>query len=218
MSERNVPYVRYPNVTIGRNAVIQPYVVLGAPPRGRRPGELPLVIGDDAVIRSHTVIYSGTTIGDGFSTGHGAKVREGNVIGDRVSVGTLAALEDGHRIGSDVRIHTAAILGESSVIEDHAFIGPRALFLNDPHPPCPRYRECVGAPIVRRWAKVGAQATLFPGVTVGEGAIVGACAVVTKDVPPGAVVIGNPARVVKMVAELKCSKGFFPMPYSWEGR
>lgn len=212
----DILYVRYPNVRLGKRAVIEPYAVLGVPPRGSEAGELELVIGDNVVVRTHSVIYAGTTIGDNLITGSGARIREDNVIGDNVSIGTLAALENGHRIGNNVSIHTAAILGEYSVIEDNAFIGPRTLFLNDPHPPCPRYTECVGAPHIKKGAKIGALATIFPGVTVGEGAIVGACAVVTKDVPAGKVVIGNPARVIKDVSELTCMKGFYSRPYEWE--
>ena len=105
--------------------------------------------GPDAVIRSHAVVYAGTTIGARFNAGHGALVREDNVLGDDVSVGTNAALEFGNRIGDRVRIHTGCFL-ESCVVEDDVFLGPHVVFTDDPHPMCPRYRDCVGGATVRR--------------------------------------------------------------------
>ena len=75
----------FPNVTLGEGAIVHPPVVLGFPPRGREPGELPLVIGPGAVIRPFTTIYAGTTIGERFQSGQGASIREENTIGDGCS-------------------------------------------------------------------------------------------------------------------------------------
>ena len=80
---------------------------------------------------------------------------------------------------------------------------------------CPRYQDCKGGAVVRRLARIGANATILPGVEIGEGALVGAGSVVARDVPPGAVVAGNPARVIKQVAELTCPPGWFERPYTW---
>ncbi len=206
----------HPNVHLGEGHEISDFCILGEPPRGRKLGEVPLSIGSNARVRSHTVIYAGNRIGNDFQTGHSVVIRENNQIGDKVSIGTLAALEHENRIGNNVRIHTAAIIGEYVTLEDNTWIGPRTIFLNDPHPPCPRYRECVGAPIVKKNAKIGANSTILPGVTIGKGAMVGSGSVVTKDVPEGTVVLGNPARIVKKVSELKCFKGFYERPYEWE--
>lgn len=208
--------VIYPNVTVGPGASIDPPVVLGKPPRGRESGELPLVLGARAVVRPFTTIYAGTTIGDDFQCGQGASIREDNRLGCRVSVGTNAVLEFGNRIGDGVRIHSGAFL-ELAVVEDHVFIGPNAVFTDDPHPMgCPRWRECRGGVTVRRLARIGANATLLPGVTVGENALVGAGAVVVRDVPPGTVVAGNPARVIKRIEELVCEPGLVARVYGWE--
>lgn len=206
----------HPNVHLGKGHEVSDFCILGEAPRGKKVGEVPLVIGENARIRSHTIIYAGNTIGNNFQTGHSAVIRENNVIGDNVSIGTLAALEHENRIGNNVRIHTAAIIGEFVTLEDNVWVGPRTIFLNDPHPPCPRYKECVGAPIVRKNAKIGANSTILPGITIGENAIVGSGSVVTKDVPADTVVIGNPARHVKAVSELNCSRGFYERPYIWE--
>jgi acetyltransferase-like isoleucine patch superfamily enzyme len=210
------PGVRvYPGVRLGARARIEEPAVLGKPPRGKEPGELPLAIGDDAWIRPFTTIYAGTTIGHRFQSGQGASIREDNVIGDDVSVGTNAVLEFGNRIGSHCRIHSGAFL-EMTTLEDHVFVGPNVVFTDDPHPMgCEHYKECLGGVTVRAYARIGANATLLPGVVVGRNALVGAGAVVTRDVPEGAVVAGNPAKIVKEVRDLTCPPGFYAKPYDW---
>jgi acetyltransferase-like isoleucine patch superfamily enzyme len=206
----------YPNVHIGAGAQIEGPCVIGKPPRGKEPGELPTVIGRNAVIRPFTTIYAGTTIGDNFQSGQGASIREDNVLGDDVSVGTNAVLEFGNRVGGHVRIHSGAFM-ELTTIGDHVFIGPNVVFTDDPHPMgCPHYKECKGGgPIVEDLARVGANSTLLPGVRIGRNALVGAGSVVVRDVPPDVVVAGNPAKVIKKIAELTCSAGFFERPYVW---
>ncbi len=189
--------------------------MLGKAPRGASPGERRLVIGAGAVVRPFTTIYAGSTFGDRLQTGQGASIREDNVVGDDVSIGTNAVLEFGNRIGDRVRIHSGCFL-ELVTIEDDVFVGPNVTFTDDPHPMnCPRYTECKGGAVVRRQARIGANVTVLPGVEIGAGALVGAGAVVVHDVPPGMVVVGNPARVVKAVADLRCEPGYFERPYLW---
>jgi len=203
------------NVELGPGAEIHDPVVLGQPPRGKRPGELRLVIGAGAVIRPFTVIYAGTVIGENFQTGQGASIREDNVIGDGCSVGTGTVLEHGNRIGARTRIHSRCFL-ELVTLGDDVFVGPGVVFTDDPHPPCPRYLDCKRGATVEDLARIGGGAVLLPGVRVGRGALVGAGAVVTADVPPGAVVAGVPARVVGRADALTCHPGFFERPYVWE--
>jgi acetyltransferase-like isoleucine patch superfamily enzyme len=203
------------NVRLGEGAVLHPPCILGMPPRGADEGELPLVIGPGAVVRPFTTIYAGSTFGARLQTGQGAGIREQNLVGDDVSIGTHAVLEYGNVIGDRVRIHSGCFL-ELVTIEDDIFVGPNVVFTDDPHPMgCPRYAECKGGAVVRRLARIGANSTILPGVEIGEGALVGAGAVVVDDVPPGMVVVGNPARVVKAVSDLTCPPGFFERPYSW---
>jgi acetyltransferase-like isoleucine patch superfamily enzyme len=167
------------------------------------------------VIRPFTTIYAGTTIGAGFQSGQGASIREDNIIGDDVSVGTNAVLEYGNRIGDHVRIHSGCFL-EQVTVGNHVFLGPHVVFTDDPHPACPRYTDCKGGPVVEDLVKIGANATLLPGVKVGRNSLVGAGAVVASDVPPDVVVAGSPARVVKKIDELTCWPGHFERPYVWE--
>jgi acetyltransferase-like isoleucine patch superfamily enzyme len=205
----------YANVTLGEGCDLQPPCILGKPPRGASEGELPLAIGAGAVVRPFTTIYAGSTFGARLQTGQSVSIREDNQVGDDVSVGTNTVLEFGNRIGSRVRIHSGCFL-EMVTIEDDVFVGPNVVFTDDPHPiNCPRYQDCKGGPVVRRQARVGANSTILPGITIGEGALVGAGSVVVDDVPPGAVVAGNPARVIKQVAELTCPPGYFERPYTW---
>lgn len=206
----------YPNVYLGDGVQIEGPCVIGKPPRGKEPGELPTVIGCNAVIRPFTTIYAGTTIGADFQSGQGASIREDNVLGDDVSVGTNAVLEFGNRVGNHVRIHSGAFL-ELTKLGDYVFVGPNVVFTDDPHPMgCPYYKECKGGgPTVETLARIGANSTLLPGVRIGRNALVGAGSVVVRDVPPDVVVAGNPAKEVKKVSELICYPGFFERPYVW---
>jgi acetyltransferase-like isoleucine patch superfamily enzyme len=193
----------YSNVTLGAGTVLGPFVVIGEPPAGAAPGELATVIGPGAVIRSHTVIYAGNSIGARFRTGHGVMVREANRIGDDVSVGTHSIIEHHVVIGDRVRIHSNVFIPEFSVLEEGAWVGPGVVFTNAPYPLSPRAKETLKGPHLLPGAKIGANATLLPGVTIGRDALVGAGAVVVRDVPDGVVVVGNPARVIKCVAEIE---------------
>lgn len=204
-----------PGVRIGDGCDLQPPCVVGKAPRACEPGERELQIGRDAVVRPFTTLYAGSTIGERLQTGQGASIREDNVLGDDVSIGTNAVLEFGNRIGNRVRIHSGCFL-EMVTIEDDVFVGPNVVFTDDPHPMgCARYTECRGGPTVRRLARIGANSTILPGVVVGENALVGAGSVVVDDVPDGAVVVGNPARVIRRVDELVCEAGFYAHPYDW---
>ncbi len=203
----------YPNVQLGKDVEIGDYAVIGVPPRGREAGELLVVIGDGAVIRSHTVIYAGNRIGKGLQTGHGVMIREENEIGDDVSIGTNSVVEHHVVIGNGVRLHTNVFVPEFSVLEDGCWLGPNVVVTNALHPLCPKVKECLKGPTIRRGAKIGANATLLPDIVIGEMALVGAGAVVTGDVPPGVVVAGNPARVVKQVAKLTCPYDLIDRPY-----
>lgn len=207
---RHASAVVYPNTQLGRGADIGAFVVLGVPPRGHPAGELALLIGPRATIRSHTVVYAGNVIGSGLQTGHGVLIRESNEIGDEVSIGSHSIVEHHVTIASGVRIHSNAFIPEFSVLETEAWIGPNVVFTNALYPLGRGVKEGLRGPTIRARAKVGANATLLPGVVIGRGALVGAGAVVLDDVPDGAVVVGNPARVVRLVREIPAYEEFEP--------
>jgi acetyltransferase-like isoleucine patch superfamily enzyme len=193
----------YSKVRIADNAKIGEHVVIGVPPRGKQDGEIETVIGENAVIRSHTVIYAGNKIGKNFQTGHGALIRENNEIGDDVSVGSHSVVEFSVKIGNRVSIHSGAFVPEHCELKDDCWIGPHVVLTNAPYPKSKRAKETLKGVTVSEHAKVGANATVLPGVIIGKHALVGSGAVVTKNVEENAVVIGNPAAKIKDVSELK---------------
>ncbi|NIQ13813.1 MAG: transferase [Candidatus Dadabacteria bacterium] len=198
----NEDYKIYEGVKIGENSVIEAYCIVGVPPRGKRDGELETEIGEGAHLRSHTVIYAGNKVGYRLQTGNKVNIRESNEIGNNVSIGTLSVIEHHVKIGNGVRMHSQVFVPEYSILEDDTWLGPNVVLTNAKYPLSPGVKESLQGPIIKRGAKIGANATLMPGIVVGENAFIGAGAVVVKDVPPGAVVVGNPARVIKMMSDL----------------
>ena len=197
----------YKNVEIGKNADIGENVLIGVPSKGKKDGELKTVIGDNAVIRSNTVIYAGNTIGDNFQTGHGVVIREENTIGNNVSIGSQSNVEHHVKIGDGVRIHSQAFIPELSVLKKGAWIGPRVCITNAPFPSSATTKDYLEGVTVEENGKVGANSTLLPGVSIGKDSLVGAGSVVTKDVPAGKLVVGSPAKVVKDIKDLQNKDG-----------
>jgi acetyltransferase-like isoleucine patch superfamily enzyme len=192
----------HPNVTLGDNCIVEDFAIIGAPPRGYQSGELSTVIGNNALIRSHTVIYAGNTIGDNFQAGNKVNIRELNKIGDNVSIGTSSVVEHHVIIGSRVRIHTLAFIPEYTILEDESWIGPNVVFTNAKYPNSPDAKKELKGCYVEMNSIIGANSTILPGVRLGKWAIVGAGSVVTKNVPAHSVVAGNPAKIINTTEKL----------------
>jgi acetyltransferase-like isoleucine patch superfamily enzyme len=175
-------------VNIGEGSTIQDNVILGSAEDGN------LSIGKSAVIRSGSVIYSGVSIGDNFRSGHNILIRENSKIGDNVLVGTNAVIDGDCKIGNNVSLQTGVYITRYTTIEDNVFLGPLCVTTNDKYM---RYGATLKGPVIKQGARIGANATIMPGISIGKGAVVSAGSVVTKDVPPYKVVIGVPAKVVK---------------------
>jgi len=202
------------SVKLGKNPTIGEYVLLGVAPEKKKAGKL--IIGDNALIRSHSVIYAGSRIGNNFRTGHGVLIREKNIIGDNVSIGSHSVLEVENRIGSNVRIHSNCFIPEFVVIEEGAWIGPCVTVLNVLHPPCPRFTNCAKSVLIKQNAKIGGNVTIGPRVTIGRNSLIGMGSVVTADIPDDVLAFGNPARVIRKMSELTCELEYFKIPYEWE--
>ena len=178
----------YGDVEIGKGDSIQDNVILGSDK------ERKVKIGENATVRSGTVIYSDVAIGKNLITGHNVLIRENTIIGDDVLVGTNSVIDGNCRIGNGVSIQTNAYITRYTILEDRVFVGPCAVTLNDKKM---EYGADLKGPVIKEGAKIGANSTILPAVVIGEKAVVGAGSVVTKDVKAGEVVVGNPARRLK---------------------
>lgn len=193
----------YPNVRLPDDAQIDEFVILGKPPRGVSAGALPLIIGAGCVIRSHSVIYAGNIIGAGLQTGHHVVIREENRIGAGVSIGTHSIIEHHVAIGDHVRLHSRVFVPEYSVLEDGCWLGPGVVVTNARYPISHGAKDRLEGAIIEAGAIIGANSTLLPGVRIGARALIGAGSVVTKDVSPGAVMVGSPARQINHIDNIK---------------
>jgi len=126
-----------------------------------------------------------------------AVILKGALIGSNCNICAHTLIEGDVVIGNNVTVKPGVFIWDGTRIEDDVFIGPNATLTNDPMPRSKVYPETFSGIHIKQGASIGANATLLPGVTIGENAMVGAGAVVTKDVPAKAVVVGNPAKITR---------------------
>ncbi|MDD5616275.1 MAG: DapH/DapD/GlmU-related protein [Candidatus Methanoperedens sp.] len=203
----------YGKSSIGKNAIIGERVMIGYPAAdilkiaassGKSLDDMEFkgaVIGDNAVIRSNSTIYADVQIGNNLRTGHNILIREKTKIGNDVLIGTNTIIDGHTTIGNNVSIQGNVYIPLNVTIEDKVFIGPCAVLTNDKYPV--RKKTDLPGPILRRGASIGANATLLPEVEIGEGAMVAAGALVSKDVPPWKLAVGFPAKIIELPEELK---------------
>lgn len=190
--------LEYGKNTIGKNLTVFEPVTIGFPPSKwkftSKTEFVGLIIGDNALLRPNTMIYADVIIGDDFRSGHNVIIREGTRIGNNVSIGSATIVEGDTVIGDNVNIQSMVYLPLRISIGDNVFIGPNAVFTNDRYPPS----KNLCAFTIKDKAVIGANSTLLPGLTIGEGALVAAGAIVTKDVPDYKMAIGSPAKIKKL--------------------
>jgi acetyltransferase-like isoleucine patch superfamily enzyme len=187
---------------LGEGAQIFEPVTLGFPSRDKigKTGFTGTLIGKNAIIRSGTIIYCDVVIGDNFQSGHNVMIRENTRIGNRVAIGTATIIEGDTTIGNKVSLQSMIYIPTGTVIGDNVFIGPNAVLTNDRYPP-----TGIGGlkgPQIMDGAAIGANVTLLPGVCIGEGALVAAGAIVTRNVPAHKLAIGTPAKIADLPSKM----------------
>ncbi|MDK9356982.1 acyltransferase [Lelliottia wanjuensis] len=138
-------------------------------------------------------------IGEGTSVWQFVVIMDNAVIGKNCNICANSLIENDVVIGDNVTVKSGVYIWDGVVLEDNVFIGPCVAFTNDKRPRSKKYPEAFLKTIVRNGASIGANATILPGIEIGEKAIIGAGSVVTKNVPAYAVVVGNPAKIIEWI-------------------
>jgi len=181
---------------VGKQPVLSPRSTVSREPLP------PAVLGAGTVVSTGAIVFAGATLGARVLIGDGACVRERCVIGDDVVIGRGSLVENDTTVGARTTIQAHAYVTAYSTVEEDVFIAPCVVTTNDNFMGrTERRHDLKQGPTIRRGARVGGGAVLCPGIEIGEDAFVGAGAVVTKNVPARKVVVGNPARVIRDVAD-----------------
>lgn len=210
--------VIYDNVVIGDNTIIANDCVIGEPQNSYYfddSYENPhTVIGENSLIRSHTILYSGSVFGNNFSTGHRVTVRENAIFGENCRLGTITDIQGHVTFGNNCWLHSNVHIGQQSKIGNFVFIYPYVVFTNDPNPPS---EICVG-PTIGDFSQIAVGTVLLPATEIGKHCLVGAQSLVGGKYEDYSLVAGNPAKFIKDVRDLKnkvTGKSNYPWPYNF---
>jgi acetyltransferase-like isoleucine patch superfamily enzyme len=195
-------------VVLGDNVWISSHCDIGVENELAVSGEL--VIGSGSIVRSHSVFYLGSFIGDFLTTGHNVTIRENSKIGSNVQFGTLCDIQGDCTIGNYSRLHSNVFVAKGSEIGEFVWLFPHVVITNDPIPPSNEHKGVV----LKDFAVVAAKSTLLPGVVIGFGSLVGAHSLVTASIPQEMLAVGVPARIVKSTREIRSINDGLPA-YPW---
>ena len=208
MTDIHPTAVVYPGTVLGEGVKVLEGAVIGKQPTlsprstAKREPLPPAELGAGTVVSTGAIVFAGTRVGARVVLGDQSCVRERVTIGDDVVVGRGSLVENDTTIGAMTKIQAGAYITAYSTLEENVFIAPCVVTSNDNFMGRTEQRhELIEGPTIRRGARVGAGAVLCPAVEIGEEAFVGAGAVVTKDVPPRTLVVGNPARPLRQVPD-----------------
>ena len=208
MTEVAETAIVYPGTVLGEGCKVLDYAVVGKQPTlsprstAKRDELPPLELGAGTIVSTGAVVFAGTTIGERVIVGDQACVRERCTIGDDVVIGRGSLVENDTSVGAFTKIQANAYITAYSLLEDNVFIAPCVVTTNDNFMGRTEKRhELVKGPTIRRGARIGGGCVLLPGIEIGEEAFVGAGAVVIRDVPARALVVGNPARQIREVPD-----------------
>jgi acetyltransferase-like isoleucine patch superfamily enzyme len=202
--------VIHEGVIVGDGCVVEDHVVLGKQPRLARGSSAasaagtehqPLRLGARVTVCAGAVVFAGASIDDEAILGDQSYVRERASVGARTVIGRGSVLDNDASIGARVKVQTNVYVTAFSVVEDDVFLGPGVVTTNDDTMSRHGRQTPLRGATLRRACRIGGGAVLTPGVEVGEEAYLAAGAVLTRDLPPRAVAIGVPARVLREVGE-----------------
>ena len=200
--------VVYPGTVIGEGCKILDYAVVGKQPTlsprstAAREPLAPLELGAGSIVSTGAVVFAGSRVGERVIVGDQACLRERVEVGDDVVIGRGSLVENDTTIGALTKIQAHAYITAYSTLEDNVFIAPCVATTNDNFMGrTERRHELTKGPTIRRGARIGGAAVLLPGIEIGEEAFVGAGAIVIRDVPARAVVVGSPARQIREVPD-----------------
>lgn len=207
------PYaVVHPNVKVGAGSCIGAYCELGLPTALAKSPVLD--IGASSTIRSHSVIYAGSQVGAGLTTGHYVTIRENSAIGEGFQLGNRGDVQGDCTIGNFTRTHADVHIGKKSIIGNGVWLFPEVLLTNDPNPPS---EELIGVTI-GDYAVVAAKVLLMPGAHIGGDSVISVGSVVAGNIPAGKVAKGNPAKVVCDASILRMHSSPSKHAYPWRRR
>ena len=196
----------YPGTVLGEGVKVLEGAVVGKQPTlsprstAKREPLPPAELGDGTIVSTGAIVFAGTKVGARVILGDQSCVRERVQVGDDVVLGRGSLIENDTSVGARTKIQAGAYITAYSTLEDDVFIAPCVVTTNDNFMGrTERRHDLIKGPTIRRGARIGGGAIVCPAVEIGEEAFVGAGAVVTKDVPPRMLVVGNPARVLRAV-------------------
>jgi acetyltransferase-like isoleucine patch superfamily enzyme len=193
----------YDNVVIGDNTIICNDCVIGEPTGAYYKDPTSYVnpqttIGPDSMIRSHCILYAGSTFGNNLITGHRLTVREGTTVGSHCLLSTLVDIQGNCSIGDYSRVYSNVHISEKTQIGNYVFIYPYTIFTNDPQPPS----YALAGASVGDFSIITIHCCLLPGIKVGQNCLVGANSVVSRDIEDNSFALGTPAKRIGDIREI----------------
>lgn len=207
------PYtIVHDNVCLGDRVTIGSHCEIGI--QTKLGDGSPLIIGDNSLIRSHSVFYESSVIGTGLVTGHHVAVREMTTAGQGLQIGSASDIQGHCEIGEYVRMHRGVHIGKGSCIGNFVWLYPDVLLTNDPNPPS----EQILGPVIGDFTVIASKSTLMPGVRLGQHVFVAAQSLVGCNVPDGKMVNGIPAKIVGDASMLRMNDDIRVKVYPWYKR
>ncbi|MCG7531151.1 N-acetyltransferase [Psychrobium sp. MM17-31] len=200
------------HVVISDNTTIGNYCEIGLPSALAK--KQSLKIGDNSVIRSHSVIYIGSDIGANFHSGHYVSIRENSLIGEHCQIGSRGDIQGDCEIGNYTKMHADVHIGKQSKIGNYVWLFPEVLLTNDPMPPS----DTLLGVSIEDFAVLAAKVLVLPGVAIGKDAVVAAGTLVKDDIPEGKLVNGNPSKIMCDAKVLRMHDNPKIKAYPWRER